>query len=67
MGNRFYGLSNIPTQFRQEDVKTGTGTQATDVEVRIDDTKGWNRLMVVTALEEIILRINAGFDDLGTI
>ena len=65
MASRFYGLNNLATKFRQEDVTTGVATTGTDVEVRIDDTKGWSRVQLMQALEAIDRRIIAGTDDLA--
>lgn len=67
MANRFYGVNNEPGKFRMEDIVTGTSTQSTDVEVRIDTGKSWNRQMVKVALEAIIRRLDSGYDDLGVI
>lgn len=68
MANRFYGLNNIPSTMEQPDkVVTGSSTGSTDVEVRIDTTKSWNRQMLLIALFAIVDRITTGFDDLGAI
>jgi hypothetical protein len=67
MANRFYGLNNLATNHRQENVVTGTSTQSTDIEVRIDDTKSWSRLQIVEALEAISRRISIGTNDLNVI
>jgi hypothetical protein len=66
MANRFYGLNNLATQFRQEDVTYhASATQSTDIEVRIDDTKSWSRTQVLEALEAISRRIRSGTNDLA--
>jgi hypothetical protein len=67
MAQRFYGLNNSATFNRQEEVTTGLATTGTDLEVRIDDTKGWTRLRVAEALQAIIGRIQSGTNDLGAI
>lgn len=65
MASVFYGLNNLATQQNQENVTEGSSTQSTDVEVRIDTTKSWNRQGLYNALDAISKRIVNGYDDLG--
>lgn len=67
MANQFYGL-NRGDNDQSETVQTGTSTQGTDLEVRIDLTKSFTKAEIEVLLDTIARRIyDRGENELGSI
>lgn len=54
MANLFVGSNRGQTE---KDIVKGSSTNSTDIEVRIDDTKGWKRSEIVQKLRELANKI----------
>jgi len=63
MAQRYFGL-NRGADHNPNDVTVGTSTGSTDIELRIDDSKGMNSLDVNMAVDAIMRRILDGRDRL---
>lgn len=51
MADLFVGFNRGVEGFKPSDFTTGSSTGSTDIELRLDDTKGFTRLDVLKALE----------------
>lgn len=61
MGSEYYGINRgDPNQLMPDAVTVGTSTGSTDIEVRLDLTKGWTTLEIEEALDAIYQRIIDG-------
>jgi hypothetical protein len=63
MANRFFGL-NRSVNANPDDVVVGTVTGSTDIELRIDDTKGITTLEVEALTEALVRRVMDGRSNL---
>lgn len=50
MASEYYGLNRGQTEFQ---IVNGTSTNSTDIEVRVDLTKGFKKSEVLVKLEEL--------------
>lgn len=67
MGNVFYGLNRGQSDEQPFLVASGTSTQGTDIEVRLDDTKALTKSDVENALQSIMNYIRGGIKPGGAL
>jgi hypothetical protein len=63
MAQRFFGL-NRGANHNADDVAVGVATANTDIEVRIDDTKGFTTIEITNFMEALQRRILDGRSNL---